>query len=96
MIRFSINYEDFNLIGKAQYIENENSFYYVPWNDVDFSIMLGNGYNSLDVNLDVKYILQLTEFNPKYNWIEKDILSPIEKQGCLMVLLDDDYQSGQV
>ena len=76
MIRFSINHDDFSLIGKGKYIENENSFYYEPWNDGDFSIMLGNGYNSLDVNLNTNYILQLTGLNPKHNWIEKDIIPP--------------------
>ena len=94
MIRFSINYDDFNLIGKAQYIEEENSFYYEPWNDVDFSIMLGNGYNSLDVDLSTNYILQLTGLNPKHNWIDKNIVAPIAEQGYLLALLDDDYRSG--
>ena len=94
MIRFSINYDDFNVLGKAQYIENENSFFYEPWNDADFSIMLGNGYNSLDVDLSTKYTLQLTGLNPKHNWIEQDIVAPIAKQGYLIALLDDDYQSG--
>lgn len=76
MIKFYINYKKTNLIGEAQYLKNENSFFYEPWNNVDFSIIVGNSYSSLDVKLSNMTVVQLTGFNSKSNWIEKNIDVP--------------------
>ena len=60
MMQFVVEYKATNFNGEPQYLKDECSFIYTPWNYVDFSIMIGEGYNSLDLNLDDGYILQLT------------------------------------
>ena len=95
MIKFLIfPHKDILFSGEAQYLNQENSFFYKPWNDVDFSIIIGNGYNSLDVNLETRKIVQLTGLNPKNNWIKKNIIIPTAQPGSLMVLLNDNYPAG--
>ncbi len=94
MITFSILHKKITLSGRAQYISEENSFFYSPWNNVDFSITIGNGYNSLDVDLKTGRILQLTGLNPRNRWIEKEISTPKAQPGNLLVQLDSDYTQG--
>ena len=65
---FRINYQDFSRNGTPVYINSENSFSYEPWNECDFSIIIGRGYNSLDVSLSTKNIVHVSGLNPKYTW----------------------------
>ena len=76
MIRFSAEFCHIDYDGYAQYSIEENSFYYEPWNDVDFSIIIGKGYSSLDLNLDTFNVLQLTGFNPRKNWVSQALAVP--------------------
>lgn len=94
MIQFTIDYKEVNFKGQAQYIKEEFSFFYAPWNDVNFSILIGNGYNSLDVNLGNSHVMQVTGLNPDYNWIKKDIAVPSARRGLLKVLFDNKHDSG--
>lgn len=89
MMQFIITYKNIVFNGKAQYLKDENSFFYDPWNDVNFSILIGYGYNSLDINLENGRVLQITGINPNYNWIEKKLVPPILKRGILTVSLDE-------
>ena len=84
-MEFDTNYKKINLIGEAQYLKNENSFFYEPWNNVDFSIIIGNSYSSLDVKLSNMKVVQLTGFNSKDNWIEKKIDVPKAMTGELLI-----------
>ena len=93
-LSFKFVHKDDILSGKAQYIKNENSFFYEPWNDVNFSILIRNGYNSLDVNLQTKKALQLTGLNPQMNWIRKNLIVPKAQPGNLFILPDQNYQTG--
>ena len=96
MITFTFIHKDDILSGKAQYIKNENSFFYEPWNNVNFSILIGNGYNSLDVNLQTKKALQLIGLNPQMNWIRKNLIVPQAKKSLkyyvIMQLLKKHYK----
>lgn len=94
MMQFFIEYKTININGEPQYLKEEHSFIYMPWNNVNFSIMIGEGYNSLDLNLDNGYILQLSGFNHNYNWIEKELVIPKFKSGYLKVLFKKNYASG--
>lgn len=87
-MNFYISYENINLLGEAQYLENEFSFFYEPWNNVDFSIVLGNSYSSLDVKLREKTVVQLTGFNSKDSWIKKTLCVPKASIGKLFVEAD--------
>ena len=46
MIRFIVDYKNIVFNGEAQYLKDEYSFFYNPWNDVNFSVLIENGYNS--------------------------------------------------
>ena len=94
MIGFSVLYKNINFLGEAQYIDDESSFYYKPWNYVDYALVIGNGYNSLDVNLKTMNVVQLTGLNPKRNWIKKNLSVPYAQPGELLVLLNENYQGG--
>lgn len=94
MMQFVVEYKATNFNGEPQYLKDECSFIYTPWNNVDFSIMIGEGYNSLDLNLDDGYILQLTGFNRNYNWIKKELVLPKFKSGLLKVLFKNNYSPG--
>ena len=51
MIRFTVAYENIVFKGQAQYLKDEYSFFYNPWSNVNFSILIEKGYNSLDIGL---------------------------------------------
>ena len=94
MMRFTITYENIAFNGQAQYLKEEYSFFCDPWNDVNFSVLIGQGYNSLDIKLQTGRVLQVTGLNPNYNWIEKELVAPIFQRGILTVLFDKKYQEG--
>ena len=94
MIRFLIAYENVVFDGQPQYLKDELSFYYKPWRTVDFSILIDDGHNSLDVELENGRVLQVTGPNPDYNWIKKQLFVPTFQRGSLMVLFDRKYQGG--
>ena len=60
MIRFIVDYKNIVFNGEAQYLKDEYSFFYNPWNDVNFSVLIENGYNSLDVKLENGRVFQMT------------------------------------
>lgn len=93
-MQFIISYENIAFYGQAKYLKDEYSFSYDPWNDVNFSILIENGYNSLDVKLENGRVLQMTGLNPDYNWVEKELVAPICKKGILTVLFEEKYQDG--
>lgn len=93
-MKFIITYEDIDFNGQSQYLKDEYSFFYDPWNAVNFSILIENGYNSLDIKLEDGRVLQMTGINPDYNWIEKELVIPLFKQGILTVSFDGKYQEG--
>ena len=94
MMRFIITYENVVFNGQAQYLKDESSFFYDPWNAVNFSILIEQGYNSLDINLETGRVLQVTGINPNYNWIEKELVTPVFKRGILTVSFDEKRQEG--
>lgn len=94
MICFSAEFCHIDYDGYAQYSIEENSFYYEPWNDVDFSIIIGKGYSSLDLNLDTFNVLQLTGFNPRKNWVSQALAVPKSKTGILKAHISEDQQKG--
>lgn len=94
MICFFIDFGHINYDGYAQYVIEEDSFYYDPWNDIDFSIIVGKGYNSLDINLNTVNVLQLTGFNPIKNWVPQSLVVPKSKTGFLKVYISEDQQKG--
>lgn len=94
MMRFTVIYENIVFNGQAQYIKDEYSFFYAPWNNVDFSVLIGQGYNSLDVKLKTGRVLQVTGLNPNYNWIEKELVTPVFQRGILTVSFDEKCQEG--
>ena len=94
MICFSVEFCHINYNVYAQYIIEENSFFYDPWNDVDFSIIVGKGYNSLDLNLDSDNVLQLTGYNPRKKWISQALVIPKNKTGLLKVHISKKQQKG--
>ena len=94
MMRFIITYENTAFNGQAQYLKDEYSFFYDPWNDVNFSVLIEQGYNSLDIKLETGRVLQVTGINPSYNWVEKKLVPPVSQRGTLTVLLDEKHQEG--
>lgn len=82
---FYISYKHVNFFGESQYLNNEQSFFCDPWNDVDFSIILGNSYCGLDLKLDTLKAMQISGVNPKYNWIHQDLSAPKAPIGELLV-----------
>ena len=62
---FRIKHQGILQNGTPVYIESENSFSFEPWNECNFSILIGKGYNSLDVNLNTKKIVHVSGLNPK-------------------------------
>ena len=40
MIRFTVAYENIVFKGQAQYLKDEYSFFYNPWSNVNFSILI--------------------------------------------------------
>ena len=93
-MRFIITYENIEFNGQAQYLKDEYSFFYDPWNDVNFSILIEQGYNSLDVKLETDRVFQVTGINPNYNWIEKELVAPVFQRGILTVSFDEKHQEG--
>ena len=57
MIRFTVAYENIVFKGQAQYLKDEYSFFYNPWSNVNFSILIEKGYNSLDIELETGRVL---------------------------------------
>ena len=93
-MRFIITYENTVFNGQAQYLKDEYSFFYDPWNDVNFSVLIEQGYNSLDMKLETGRVLQMTGINPSYNWLEKRLVPPVSQRGILTVSLDEKHQEG--
>ncbi len=93
-MRFIITYENMVFNGQAQYLKDEHSFFYDPWNDVNFSVLIAQGYNSLDMKLETGRVLQVTGINPDYNWVEKELVTPAFQRGTLTVLFDEKHQKG--
>lgn len=77
MTQFTVTYENIVFNGQAQYLKDEYSFFYAPWNNVDFSVLIGQGYNSLDIKLKTGRVLQVTGINPNYNRIKKESVTPV-------------------
>lgn len=94
MIYFSSEFCHIQFDGCAQYIIDEDSFCYKPWKDVDFSIIVGKGYNSLDLKLKTANVLQLTGFNPRKNWVPQSLVVPKNKTGLLKANISSDQQKG--
>lgn len=86
MLTFQICYEDCVFVGTPQYLMEEDSFFFDPWHKSDFSIMIGEGYNSLDVDLGQFEIKQLTGLNPIGSWIPAVLTPPPDVQkGRLLI-----------
>ena len=94
MIRFTVAYENIVFKGQAQYLKDEYSFFYNPWSNVNFSILIEKGYNSLDIELETGRVLQVTGVNPNYNWIEKELVNPVFQRGILTVSFDEKHSEG--
>lgn len=75
-MRFYIKYENTAFYGSPQYILDDESFFYDPWNDTDFSIYIGDSYLSLDIILKSGEVKQLSGFSPRNNWIERSFSVP--------------------
>ena len=93
-MNFNIISKNKTLIGQPTYCIKENSFSYEPWENTDFSIMIGKAYNSLDVSLNTQEILHLSGCNPKENWIEQKLEIPQSNQGVLNVVFENAQVSG--
>lgn len=91
---FSFECRNIKFKGQIQYLINEQSFYYYPCNNTSFSIMIGQGYNSLDVDIESGHVLQLTGLNPMQNWISKELGMPTYKSGILTTLFNEKYPKG--
>ena len=93
-MRLVVKHERIDFKGQALYLKDEQSFFYDPWNDVDFSILIAYGYNSLDINLNSGRVLQMTGLNPSCKWISKELTAPVYQQGILVVSFDEKKQAG--
>lgn len=94
MIHFYTEYRDEFISGVAVYLNTENSFYYEPWNNVDFSLLVGNSYASLDISIGTGRVCQLTGLSPRDAWIEQKLSHPKATLGCLKVSLPNECQAG--
>ncbi|HAY73825.1 MAG TPA: hypothetical protein DCY31_08325 [Ruminococcaceae bacterium] len=61
-MRFYIKYENTAFYGSPQYFLDDESFFYDPWNDTDFSIYIGDSYLGLDIILKSGEVKQLSVF----------------------------------
>ena len=92
---FSVKYKEIEYEGMLIYDLKESTFYYEPWNDVDFSIILGSSYIGLDLNLYENKILQMSGYSSKRNWIKKRLTIPDGSTGELYISkLDKNWFSG--
>lgn len=91
---FLINYQEEQQLGTPIYLLSEQSFSFEPWKDCDFSLMIGEGYNSLDVCLKTKEVVHLSGLNPKERWRRGKIVPPDRKHGTLLLQNADTYLPG--
>lgn len=85
-------YTETMLVGEPIYLENEYSFYYEPWNPVDFSIMIDSA--SLDMSLSSMEIKQFTGLSPSVNWVKKPLTPPSAQQGILSISSAESFLPG--
>lgn len=91
-LKFLAKYLVVPRLGEPIYILNEHSFYYDPWNVVNFSIMIGSA--GLDASLDSKQIMQYTGYSSSETWIRKKLFPPMAKQGELFIRQTDGFFAG--
>jgi len=83
-----------NFKGNPVYIKSEKSFSYQPWNNCNYSLMIGSGYNSLDVNLDKMKVVHLSGLNPMETWQKGKVSVPTSKSGILMLKKESEFLPG--
>lgn len=93
-MKFIIEYTNEIHIGNPIYVINEKSLYYEPWLECDCSIMIGTGYNSLDVDLNTNKVVHISGLNPKSNWKSGVIHPPKAKLGVLKIESSENLISG--
>lgn len=94
LMRFYIKYENTAFYGSPQYFLDDESFFYDPWNDTDFSIYIGDSYLSLDIILKSGEVKQFSGFSPRNNWIERSLSVPNYRFGSLYVCMDTETEPG--
>lgn len=76
-MKFSLSCTKDCSIGKPTYICEEESFYFDPYIQSDFTLMLGCSYLGLNISTESKCIINLSGLCPKHLW-QPQKLSPPE------------------
>lgn len=84
-IKFIVEYRDKIPLGNPIYVGDEESFDFEPWLECDCSIMIGIGYNSLDVSLNSGVVSHLSGLNSKANWKTGIVEPPKANLGVLKI-----------
>ena len=92
-MKFHIDYSEFNDCGIPIYRKSEQAFDFEPYYNSDFSLMLGESYVGLEINLNNGKALCLSGVSPTKAWKKDKIVLPDYKKGTLFVEgLENCYQ----
>lgn len=93
-MEFIVEYTDKIHIGDPIYINKEESFSYDPWLKCDFSIMIGKGYNSLNVDLTSGVVVHMSGLNSNFIWKLGIVQPPNARNGLLKIKITDSMIPG--
>ncbi len=87
--------EDTNIsTGTLFYVINEQSLIYLPWQENNFSLILGKTYCGLDISSRTGEIVQIAGLNPMQFWIQRSLSYPTSCCGHLYIRHTSDLLSG--
>lgn len=93
-MRFVVKYKEFNHENSLLYLSNEMSFYVDHGEKNVYSLMLGSGYASLDVEIESGRALAITGYNPSFLWVKCELEAPIYNTGELFIVSKEELMSG--
>ena len=80
--------------GNLVYSLPEQSFYYEPWLDNNFTVILGNSYLGIDIDLTNNHAVQVSGFSPIALWKKQRLVLPKCIVGTIRVETDSTFVSG--
>ncbi len=91
---FDIVYENKKFNKVPIYNLVEKSFIYEPFEDSDFSLMLGASYVGLDINIKTMLAVQVSGYSPKSTWKLTSSSPPNADSGSLVLFSSEILFSG--
>lgn len=96
MIEYLVNSKKIDRKKRPIYYVKEKSFLLEPQIETDFSILFGNLYFGLDIDLNTGKVQAISGYSPKRQWKRNHLIIPkATVEGELIVLSNDEWYPGQ-